>query len=197
MMHIQSPRTDDQAIEQMIKDKGADKAPRITPDAIESNIVECYYFTAAEGVYGSEVCRGMRPSLGALPLSLLTICVLVLRNGFTVTGESACASPDNFDAEIGRRVARQNAVEKIWPLMGYELKCRLAAEPKDYRDRVRAECAELNGKIERLNAFINTDKFMDLPFEERERLFAQLSTMSNYAGVLRARIAAFGQEAAA
>ena len=56
------------------------------------------------------------------PLRLLTFCVLVLRNGFTVTGESACASPENFDAEIGRNIARQNAVSKVWPLMGYALK---------------------------------------------------------------------------
>lgn len=62
------------------------------------------------------------PSLG-----LLTFCVLVLKNGFTVTGESACASPENFDAEIGRKIARQNAVAKIWPLMGYALKERLGA----------------------------------------------------------------------
>lgn len=62
----------------------------------------------------------------ALPaLGLLTFCVLVLKNGFAVTGESACASPENFDAEIGRKIARQNAVQKIWPLMGYELKQRL------------------------------------------------------------------------
>ena len=50
----------------------------------------------------------------------------MLRNGFTVTGESACASPENFDAELGRKIARQNAVQKIWPLMGYALKERLA-----------------------------------------------------------------------
>jgi hypothetical protein len=56
---------------------------------------------------------------------LLTFCVLVLRNGFTVTGESACASSENFDAEIGRKIARQNAVAKIWPLEGYLLKQRL------------------------------------------------------------------------
>ena len=60
------------------------------------------------------------------PLALLTFCVLVLRNGFTVTGESACASPENFDAEIGRKIARQNAVQKIWPLMYYELRTKLA-----------------------------------------------------------------------
>jgi hypothetical protein len=49
-----------------------------------------------------------------------------LRNGFTVTGESACASHENFDAEIGRKIARANAVQKIWPLMGYELRSKLA-----------------------------------------------------------------------
>ena len=59
------------------------------------------------------------------PLELLTFCVLVLHNGFTVTGESACASPENFDAEIGRKIARQNAENKVWPLMGYALKQRL------------------------------------------------------------------------
>ena len=61
-------------------------------------------------------------------LGLLTFCVLVLNNGFTVTGESACASPENFDAELGRKIARQNAVNKIWPLMGYELKSALYQE---------------------------------------------------------------------
>lgn len=60
-------------------------------------------------------------------LGLLTFCVLVLRNGFTVTGESACASPENFDAELGKRIARQNAVSKVWPLMGYALRERLAS----------------------------------------------------------------------
>ena len=59
-------------------------------------------------------------------LGLLTFCVLVLRNGFTVTGESACASPENFDAEVGRKIARENAVNKVWPLMGYELRTKLS-----------------------------------------------------------------------
>ena len=58
-------------------------------------------------------------------LRLLTFCVLVLRNGFTVTGESACASPENFDAELGRKIARQNAVSKVWPLLGFLLKEKL------------------------------------------------------------------------
>ncbi|ENM1631569.1 hypothetical protein AB6T03_004545, partial [Salmonella enterica] len=50
----------------------------------------------------------------------------ILRNGFTVTGESACVSPKNFDAEIGRKAARQKAIDKIWMLEGYLLKEKLA-----------------------------------------------------------------------
>lgn len=112
----------DQAIEQEIQAKGK-TAPRITPADVEANIVATYYFTADDGVYGAS--GQATPS--HISLGLLTFCVLVLKNGFTVTGESACASPENFDAEIGRNIARQNAVNKIWPLMGYELRSKLAA----------------------------------------------------------------------
>ena len=115
-------------IEQEILNKGL-TAPRITMDAVEDNIVGEYFFTAMDGHYGV-IHRLPEGSLvsAAMPnpaLSLLTFCVLVLKNGFTVTGESACASPENFDAEVGRMIARRNAVDKIWPLMGYGLKSKL------------------------------------------------------------------------
>ena len=113
----------DQAIEQEIQAKGL-TAPRITPADIEANITSEYYFTAKDGVDGN--FDGL-PDPCHDSLSLLTFCVLVLKNGFTVTGESACASPENFDAEIGRKIARENAVNKIWPLMGYELRTKLAS----------------------------------------------------------------------
>ena len=58
-------------------------------------------------------------------LGLITFCVLVLKNGFTVTGESACASPENFDPDLGRKIARENAINKIWALEGYLLKQQL------------------------------------------------------------------------
>lgn len=131
MFHIESPRTGDQAVEQLIKAKGADKAPRITPADIEANIASEHYFTAQDGVWGAASAFDRTEGLDTPDaLDLLTFCVLVLRNGFTVTGESACASPENFDAEIGRKIARENAVGKLWPLMGYELKCRLAGGNK-------------------------------------------------------------------
>jgi len=53
------------------------------------------------------------------------VCVLTLKNGFTVTGESACASPENYNQEIGEKIAKENAVDKIWPLEGYLLKQKL------------------------------------------------------------------------
>jgi len=117
--------TDDD-IEREIRSKGL-TAPRVTPADIEANIASEHYFTAEQGAFAA-----FNPPKGsdvAPPaLSLLTFCVLVLRNGFTVTGESACASPANFDAELGRKIARQNAVDKMWPLMGYALKEQLNKE---------------------------------------------------------------------
>ncbi|HHU5773785.1 TPA: Gp49 family protein [Escherichia coli] len=123
----------DQQIEKEIVEKGK-TAPRITPQHIEDVIISENYFTAAEGVHGAnELLKPHESPIDyyqeAHPAeSLLTFCVLVLRNGFTVTGESACASPENFDAEIGRKIARQNAVNKIWMLEGYLLKQKLSEQ---------------------------------------------------------------------
>lgn len=121
----------DKQIEKEIQDKGLN-APRITPDYIQSVIASEHFFTAKDGDYGAyrsngDVYLGSMPSdASELALSCLTICVLVLKNGFTVTGESACASPENFDPEIGRKIARDNAVNKIWMLEGYLLKDKLS-----------------------------------------------------------------------
>lgn len=93
------------AIEAEIRTKGLN-APRVKPADIDAAIVgEAYY---------------------VFPGTTLTICALTLRNGFQVTGESASASPENFDAAIGRRIARDNARGKIWALEGYLLRSKLA-----------------------------------------------------------------------
>jgi hypothetical protein len=97
-------------IEQEIQEKGL-TAPRLTPDAIDATICEEDY----------HVFSG----------SCLTVCCRTLMNGFTVTGESACASPENFDAELGRKIARDNARNKIWPLEGYLLRQRLSEPTPD------------------------------------------------------------------
>ena len=95
----------DQAIEQEIQDKGL-TAPRLTPQDIEI------------AVAGEEY---------AVFSGRLTVCVLTLQNGFLVTGESSCVSAENFDAEIGRKIARDNAVQKVWLLVGYELRSRISS----------------------------------------------------------------------
>lgn len=118
-------------IHQEIAAKGQ-TAPRVTPADIEASIASEHYFTAGDGRAGAlaaETYEGREsPGTGdqdLAALELLTFCVLVLRNGFTVTGQSACASPENFDPVMGRKIARENAIEKIWPLEGYLLKQRM------------------------------------------------------------------------
>lgn len=102
------------------------QGPRITPEAIESNIASVHYFIAGDAIQHADAvheCPNGGWHLG--DTQLLTICVIQMRNGFTVTGESACASPVNFNAETGRSIARESAINKIWPLMGYQLKEQL------------------------------------------------------------------------
>lgn len=111
-------------IEQEIQIK-ADKGPRVTPAALQAEIASEHFFTARNGVFGAGEPGSLTHS--EIPaLSLLTFCVLVLRNGFTVHGVSACASPENYNAEIGRRIARENAEREIWPLLGFRLRDELA-----------------------------------------------------------------------
>lgn len=129
MHKTQSPDNSDAGIESLIQAKGLTH-PRVTPADIDAAVASEHYFTAFNGVMGELVSDGVRPTAYEqehcpAALKLLTFCVLTLRNGFTVTGESACASPENFDAEVGRRIARENAKQKMWPLLGYELKTKL------------------------------------------------------------------------
>ena len=94
----------DREVEQEIQAKGL-TAPRITPEQVDAAIIgeDYHVFTG----------------------TTVTIALLKLENGFTVTGESACASPENFDAELGRKIARSQAKDKIWALMGYALRQKL------------------------------------------------------------------------
>ncbi len=94
----------EQEIEKEINEKGLN-APRLTPDDIDNSIVSEDYHVFENTTF--------------------TICLLTLKNGFQVSGESACASPENFNAEIGRKIARETARNKIWTLEGYLLKQRL------------------------------------------------------------------------
>lgn len=103
--------------------KATAKAPRVSNEDVENFIVSETYFTASEGAIGAGGGAGA-PTHPAL--DLLTFCVLVLANGFTVHGISACASRENYNAGIGQRLAREDAKNKIWQLLGFELRSKLA-----------------------------------------------------------------------
>lgn len=92
-------------LEKEIQDKGLN-APRLTPQLIDSVIVDINYYI--------------------FPKTQLTVCCLTLKNGFTVTGESACVSTENFNKETGERLAFENARNKIWALEGYLLKQKVS-----------------------------------------------------------------------
>ena len=96
----------DTEVEKVIQEKGL-TAPRVTLDMVQDSVVSTEY----------HVFNGV-----------LTICCLTLTNGFTVTGESACASPENFNKELGQNMAKDNATNKIWALEGYLLKQHLYEE---------------------------------------------------------------------
>lgn len=98
---------DEMQIENEIQAKGLN-APRLNPQMIDDTIVSEQYHV--------------------FPNTTLTVCALTLRNGFIVVGESAAASPENFNQEIGRKIARDNARNKIWALEGYLLRERLSAK---------------------------------------------------------------------
>jgi hypothetical protein len=95
----------------------------ITIEAVEANIASEHYFTLADGVCGA-AWRTVSDARSQEPperLKTHTVCVLILKNGFTVTGESACIDPATFNDAVGRKIARDNALERVWPLMGYAL----------------------------------------------------------------------------
>lgn len=126
MNNIPSPRVDDAGIEQRLVQLGA-QGPRLTRDMIEQAVANELYWQP--------------------PGTTLTVCVLMLKNGYTVTGEAACVSPINFNADIGRQLARAKAVDHIWPLEGYLLQQRLHENEGDGRakiERIAKACHEVN-----------------------------------------------------
>lgn len=108
--------SDEAAIEKEIQSKGLN-APRLTPDMIDAQIVQEHWGRASDLFKGSPVSDEMK---------CLTICVLVLRNGFTIVGKSACASVANYDVELGGKIAREDARKQIWAFEGYTLRNALS-----------------------------------------------------------------------
>jgi hypothetical protein len=101
----------------------------VTETEVETLISSWWHFTAAEGIagaYAAGVPYSDQPPVRAdSPLRLLSICVLELKNGFTVTGESYCMNPAEFNLEVGKKIAYDNAVEKVRTLVSFQIKERL------------------------------------------------------------------------
>jgi len=104
-------------------------APRVTPADVEASITSEHYFTAGDGCHGEQSWKGCEMnSVYPSALDQVTICVLILKNGHKIVGvNEGPVSPANFDAAIGKRMARAAAIEQIWPLLGYELRTKLAS----------------------------------------------------------------------
>jgi hypothetical protein len=147
---------------------------RVTLDALKNNIKKIDFYVHSD--------------------SQLTICIITLVNDFTVTGESACADPVMFDADIGQRIAQDNAEKKIWPLMGYALKQELYLQAQrgdgdTFLDRMKNEASNLEDNIMKLMAFIKGGvHFNDLHIDQQHLLRQQADVMTAYLGILNQRI---------
>lgn len=113
------------SIEQSDKDAAAVAvAPRVALDDIKAAIASEFYFT------GGEAARAFDPGTAreakGSPLDPLTICVMTMKNGFSVIGKSAPASPENFNAELGKKFAYEDCIRQLWPLFGFALRVKLS-----------------------------------------------------------------------
>ena len=101
--------------------KAAAKSPttRVSLEDIKANIMAEYFITGDAAIgEGAPIHDDLR---------VLTICILVMKNGFTIIGKAAPADPANFNVDLGRTFAREDAIRQAWPLMGYALREKLRA----------------------------------------------------------------------
>lgn len=168
----------DAVVEAMIQDKGL-TAPRVMPKHIDVMVAS------------------LRFEVHTYPNTTATVALAILPNGFVVgQGQSACVSLENYNKEIGDKVAIDNARDaarqKLWELEGYHLK-KLLTENRNlsFQDRVIFEKAALDDKIEKLQNFMNTPAWIPIPAHEQDRLCRQFTAMMAYSVILGERIAAF------
>lgn len=157
-------------------------APRVTAEGIEANIKHQYFMNVKHALEDNGNA-GIPETLGCV-----TLCFLVLQNGYSVIGKSACVDPKNYNREIGEKFAYADAVRKIGPLMGYALADELAKTGGTFKTRADHELTELANKIIKLASFIGTPTFNALSPEEKQRLRRQRLAMSEYHAVLLERV---------
>lgn len=145
------------------------KAPRVTLDGINALIINEEFYVPKD--------------------TCLTICILTLKNGFTVTGESACVNKANYRQDIGEKLARERAVNQIWPLEGYVLANEMLKFNGDFSSRLQTEYDELKDKYQKLSNFISGKvQFLELDFQSRDLLHKQTEVMRDYLNILNERL---------
>lgn len=123
----------------------------------------------------------------------LTICVITTHNGFKLVGESACAHPDLYNEEIGQKIARANALNKLWPLLGYQLRDQLFVKDEaTFVDCLKAEFAYVSDNVKKLRGFISSPSYLELAEDVRDDLKAQYEAMIPYMEILHKRLDKLG-----
>lgn len=152
-------------------------APRVTIEDVEAAIIG--------------------ESYTLLPNERTTICQLTLYDlgdsGFTVEGSSACVSKANYDPEIGKRLARERALDKVWECLGYglarDLHRQRVLDNENYQDRLRREYASLKMRADRLSTWLDSANYHQLPADEQEDQKEQFVLMKGYLEILDRRMA--------
>ena len=152
-------------------------APRVTLADVEASIGNEAYMLPTE-----------YPALGTT-----TICLLTLVNGFMIKGYSACVSLANFDADIGKRLAKEHAVRQIWDFLGFALATKVSgrdplAATGSFLDRLGWEHRDLTQKLDKLTPFIQGEMFKTLPFDGQSDLRDQKKAMEDYQWVVKRRL---------
>lgn len=156
-------------------------APRVTEQDVLNEIRAEYTFTAGNAL------RALGVPVDET-VDCMTICLLVLKNGFTVHGMSACASPENYNKQIGEEIAKRNAVSVAWGHMGFELRSKLAAEPKNHVERAEKELSELTERLDKLQQYIAHGHHKTLEPDMQAYMMHQMHAMRDYKEALAARV---------
>ncbi|AIZ94906.1 hypothetical protein [Pseudomonas phage Pa2] len=127
-------------------------------------------------------------SFTILPNGLTTVCQLTLVNGWTVTGQSSCVDPDEFDAEIGKEVARRNAEDEVWKFAGYELMQKLHKQNMGPKERLKLELDELKARQESLYSFLRSDAAASVHAYMGSLLVQQKDVQNNLIEILEERL---------
>lgn len=169
----------DQEVEAEVQAKGLTAAPRVTPDQIDALMARVSY------------------TGGRIELTTSTIVHAFLDGTYLLaSGHSACVSAENFNAELGFKMAQEDAEARardaLWHLEGYALRKSLEAAPTDYRERVRLERGARASELDKLRVFMKSEAFAGLPVQSQHHLIEQEGAMQMLVDVLDRRIASFG-----